>query len=113
MTCDCRIDVIAAAHIALLHQDYEALYPKSKVRRDSTATVIATGEGMGKQLLVNGFGMTMLTPITKMMAHFTLHSSAAAAAQRADHLFRDGHNIPLGDVVGHSGDGGGTGAQRA
>ena len=46
--------------------------PSMKVRRDSTATVIATGLGMNKQLLVNGYGMTALTPITKMMAHLPL-----------------------------------------
>jgi spermidine synthase len=42
------------------------------VLRDSTATVIATGSGMRKSLLVNGYGMTSLTPITKMMAHLPL-----------------------------------------
>jgi spermidine synthase len=42
------------------------------VLRDSTATVIATGEGMQKQLLVNGIGLTVLTPVTKMMAHLPL-----------------------------------------
>lgn len=40
--------------------------------RDSTATVIAAGNGMDKQLLVNGYGMTTLTPVTKMMAHLPL-----------------------------------------
>ncbi len=55
-------------------KDYEALFPKRIVLRDSTATVIAAGEGMDKRLLVNGFGMTVLTPVTKMMAHFTLAS---------------------------------------
>jgi spermidine synthase len=44
----------------------------SKVLRDSTATVIATGSGMNKLLLVNGYTMTTLTPITKMMAHLPL-----------------------------------------
>jgi len=39
------------------------------MRRDYTATVVATGKGMDKHLLVNGIGMTQLTPITKMMAH--------------------------------------------
>jgi predicted membrane-bound spermidine synthase len=43
-----------------------------KVRRDSTATVIALGQGMDKHLLVNGYGMTILTPVTKIMAHFPL-----------------------------------------
>ncbi|HVI08600.1 MAG TPA: fused MFS/spermidine synthase [Candidatus Binatia bacterium] len=51
---------------------YERMYKQSEVLRDSTATVIATGTGMGKLLLVNGYGMTSLTPITKMMAHLPL-----------------------------------------
>jgi spermidine synthase len=34
--------------------------------------VLATGEGMQKRLLVNGVGMTTLTPITKVMAHLPL-----------------------------------------
>jgi predicted membrane-bound spermidine synthase len=42
------------------------------VLRDSTATVVAFGEGMKKRLLVNGIGITHLTPITKMMAHLPL-----------------------------------------
>jgi spermidine synthase len=52
--------------------DYERIFPRREVRRDYTATVIATGEGMGRQLLVNGVGMTKLTPLTKMMAHLPL-----------------------------------------
>ncbi len=47
------------------------------VRRDSTATVAAAGSGMQKRLLVNGVGMTHLTPITKMMAHLPLAFRAA------------------------------------
>jgi spermidine synthase len=46
--------------------------PHVQVQRDSTATVIAEGAGMNKMLLVNGYGMTNLTPITKMMAHLPL-----------------------------------------
>jgi len=42
------------------------------VRRDSTATVTAWGRGMSKRLLVNGVGMTVLVPLTKMMAHLPL-----------------------------------------
>ena len=66
--------LISALTIFAYSKDYGALFPKSIVLRDSTATVIAAGEGMDKRLLVNGFGMTVLTPITKMMAHFTLAS---------------------------------------
>ena len=51
---------------------FEDLFVPSQVLRDNTATVIATGEGMNKRLLVNGIGITQLTPITKMMAHLPL-----------------------------------------
>jgi spermidine synthase len=51
---------------------YDESYPQREVLRDSTATVIATGDGMDRELLVNGYGMTSLTPITKMMAHLPL-----------------------------------------
>ena len=50
----------------------ENLRPDRKVLRDSTATVMATGTGMSKALLVNGYGMTSLTTITKVMAHLPL-----------------------------------------
>ncbi len=42
------------------------------VRRDHTATVISYGEGFKRHLLVNGYGMTVLTPLTKIMAHLPL-----------------------------------------
>lgn len=64
--------VIGALTLFALARDYEADYPDSVTLRDRTATVLATGKGMEKMLLVNGVGMTSLTPITKMMAHFTL-----------------------------------------
>jgi predicted membrane-bound spermidine synthase len=51
---------------------YDENFPGRRVLRDSTATVIATGTGMNKLLLVNGYGMTILTPITKVMAHLPL-----------------------------------------
>ena len=57
----------------LLGSDYEKQYGKqSQVLRDSTATVVAAGSGRGKILLVNGYGMTLLAPVTKMMAHLPL-----------------------------------------
>lgn len=55
-------------------KDFENQFSGRKVLRDSTATVIAYGQGMRRGLLVNGMGMTKLTPITKMMAHLTLAS---------------------------------------
>ncbi len=61
------------AGIFLTSEGYEGEYGDgSRVLRDSTATVIATGTGMHKSLLVNGYTMTVLTPVTKMMAHLPL-----------------------------------------
>lgn len=56
-------------------RDYEdgAFYDgPHEIRRDHVASVVAFGQGMDKQLLVNGVGMTSLTPITKVMAHLPL-----------------------------------------
>lgn len=59
--------------LLLAGRGYEYRFGQSgRVLRDSTATVIATGSGMKKRLLVNGYGMTTLTPVTKMMAHLPL-----------------------------------------
>ncbi len=66
--------VAASLAVFALTRNYEMQFPQRKVLRDSTATVIAVGSGMEKQLLVNGYGMTTLTPTTKMMAHFPLSS---------------------------------------
>jgi len=58
--------------VAFATKDYATKYPHRIELRDHTATVIATGEDMHKRLLVNGTGMTKLTPITKLMAHMPL-----------------------------------------
>ena len=58
--------------LLIFGKDYESRFHYPEVRRDATATVIATGTGMRRQLLVNGFGITFLTPATKMMAHLPL-----------------------------------------
>ena len=58
--------------LVIFARGYENQFPRYEVLRDNTATVIATGEGMHRRLLVNGVGMTILTPITKMMAHIPL-----------------------------------------
>ncbi len=50
-------------------EDFEHRFRARVVRRDYAATTIATGKGRDKQLLINGYGITNLTPITKMMAH--------------------------------------------
>jgi spermidine synthase len=44
------------------------------VRRDHTATVISFGKGLRSHLVVNGHGMTTLSPLTKIMAHLPLAS---------------------------------------
>jgi spermidine synthase len=56
----------------LSSKSFERQYQDGRVLRDSTATVIANGTGMSRELLVNGYGMTMLTPIAKMMAHLPM-----------------------------------------
>ena len=58
--------------IVTLTRDFESVFANSVVRRDATATVIATGEGRNKHLLVNGSGMTALVTITKIIAHLPL-----------------------------------------
>jgi spermidine synthase len=66
------VTVAASLAIAALSRNYDAIFPQRRELRDHTATVIATGEGMHRRLLVNGIGMTRLTPITKIMAHLPL-----------------------------------------
>jgi spermidine synthase len=61
-----------AGLLIFVGKGYDEKYPQRQVLRDPTATVIATGSGMDKKLLINGYGVTSLTPITKMMAHFPL-----------------------------------------
>jgi spermidine synthase len=63
---------LAAILIYGISHDYEKKFPQREVRRDYAATVIATGSGFGRQLLVNGTGMTWLTPVTKYMSHLPL-----------------------------------------
>ena len=47
-------------------------YGPCKIRRDYAATTIAYGSGLKKALLINGYGMTELTPVAKFMVHFPL-----------------------------------------
>ena len=61
-----------AGALIVTGRSYEEHYSNRKVLRDPTATVIAIGNGMQKTLLVNGYGMTSLTVITKVMAHLPL-----------------------------------------
>jgi spermidine synthase len=67
---------IAAFTILFFTQDFATQYPQREVLRDSTATVIAAGEGMSKRLVINGVDITAMVPIPKMMAHLSLASLA-------------------------------------
>jgi spermidine synthase len=67
---------IATLMILFFTQDFATQYPQREVLRDSTATVIATGEGMSKRLVINGVDITAMVPIPKMMAHLSLASLA-------------------------------------
>jgi spermidine synthase len=58
--------------LVLASRDYEARFAHPVVLRDNTATIIAADDGRGKQLFVNGVGMTELSTVTKMMAHLPL-----------------------------------------
>jgi spermidine synthase len=63
---------LGALVVLFASQGFEDQFAHPHVLRDNTATVIATGEGMEKSLLVNGIGLTYLTPMTKVMAHLPL-----------------------------------------
>lgn len=73
-----RLKFALATAIAILlfsvSHDFENLFTAREVRRDYAATVIATGKDFDRGLLVNGVGMTSLTPITKYMVHLPLAS---------------------------------------
>ena len=51
-----------ALSVLLATKDFETQFAVRRVLRDSTATVIAEGEGKDRGLLVNGMGMTVLDP---------------------------------------------------
>jgi spermidine synthase len=64
---------MAACALAFVCRSFEGQFTTRRVLRDSTATVIAIGQTRSnKMLLVNGLGMSRLTPITKFMAHLPL-----------------------------------------
>lgn len=64
--------VLSALALVFTQRSYEDQFGRGQVLRDNTATIIAMGEGRNKHLLVNGVGITGLTPITKFMAHLPL-----------------------------------------
>jgi spermidine synthase len=53
-------------------RDFSTVFQAPRVQRDYEATVIASDARGVKQLLVNGIGITTLTPITKFMVHMPL-----------------------------------------
>jgi spermidine synthase len=61
-----------SAALVFLTQSYIQRVPGAVIRRDNTATVLAIGQGMQKNLVVNGVTMTQLTPLTKAMAAMPL-----------------------------------------
>ena len=61
--------MVCAITVSISHEEK---YPGGIVRRDHTATVISAGTGMQKHLYVNGQGITVLSTITKAMAHLPL-----------------------------------------
>jgi spermidine synthase len=65
---------LLAVLLVVTGRGYEDQFERRQVLRDNTATIIATGEGMQKRLLVNGYGITVLSQVTKMMAHLPLAS---------------------------------------
>ena len=68
--------VIVLAAVLCFSRDFEDSITLMKrppvIRRDYAASVLSFGEGLNRCLVVNGLGMTKLTPITKLMAHLPL-----------------------------------------
>jgi spermidine synthase len=64
--------VLVALGLLLTQKSFEDQFANSEVLRDNTATIVATGAGRDKDLVINGVGITGLTPITKFMAHLPL-----------------------------------------
>jgi spermidine synthase len=67
---------VALALALFFSRDFEGLLLRLDknmvVKRDYAASVISAGKGWYRVLLVNGIGMTKLTPITKFMVHLPL-----------------------------------------
>jgi spermidine synthase len=65
--------MLGSVAVASSTKGFEEQYEPREVRRDSTATIVATGSSRtDKRLLVNGIGITALGPTTKMMAHLPI-----------------------------------------
>jgi predicted membrane-bound spermidine synthase len=67
--------LLLAIQLTWVTKDFETKFTHAIVLRDSTATIVADTSSTGrKRLLVNGVGITSLTPLTKIMAHFPMAS---------------------------------------
>ena len=66
------VSAVTAILLFSVSHDYETKYAVRVVRRDYAATVIATGTGIERQLMVNGVNMTVLSPDNKFMVHLPL-----------------------------------------
>ncbi len=66
--------LVASIALVVATGDFADQFAPREVRRDYTATVVATGAGRDRRLLVNGVGMTTLLPVLKVMAHLPLAS---------------------------------------
>ncbi len=64
--------LLVAAIFSRSYEDWAGGSGPQEVHRDHVATAIARGTGQSRRLLVNGIGITNLTPITKVMAHLPL-----------------------------------------
>jgi spermidine synthase len=74
--------LLAGSFFARTYEDPAFYGAGSRLKRDHVATTIAHGTGFHRILLVNGVGMTFLTPICKTMAHLpmAIHPEARHAA---------------------------------
>jgi spermidine synthase len=72
-----------AIFLSTSYEDLLLRFEKNTVvRRDYAASVISFGQNREKHLLVNGVGMTSLTPVTKFMVHLpaAFHQGRPASA---------------------------------
>ncbi|NNN06304.1 MAG: hypothetical protein HKL90_10425, partial [Elusimicrobia bacterium] len=68
-TAAAALGALLPAVTSTFEETVAASRPEALIRRDYQASVVAAGVGRGRFLLVDGQQMTLLTPITKAMAH--------------------------------------------
>ena len=66
------ITILLAFILVTNTNNYQASFTDRVEMRDYMATVVAANDNGQKRLLINGIGMTTLSPITKYMAHLPL-----------------------------------------